>query len=162
MKKYKLFDAKATPRNKSEFHELYSRLMNISRTPASESGFDEWFDSLVREGIILATEVDEETMELIAHLYSLMTDEEKEGWSRQAAEDMVADQRRYEIDHGITPREYDACDFYETIAELIAQDSCEIDRENPSEDEYTPSATAGDYSPGNPWNAPGMSPSDFI
>lgn len=27
---------------------------------------------------------------------------------------------------------------------------------------YTPSATAGDYSPSCPWNAPGMSISDFI
>ena len=36
---------------------------------------------------------------------------------------MVADQRRYEIDHGITPRDYDACDFYEIIAELIEQDA---------------------------------------
>lgn len=27
---------------------------------------------------------------------------------------------------------------------------------------YTPSATAGDYSPSCPWNAPGMSVSDFI
>lgn len=31
------------------------------------------------------------------------------------------------------------------------------------EDEhYTPSCTAGDYSPSNPWNAPGMSIHDFI
>ena len=30
------------------------------------------------------------------------------------------------------------------------------------EDEYTPSATAGDYSPSNPWDAPGMSIRDFI
>lgn len=31
------------------------------------------------------------------------------------------------------------------------------------EDEYyTPSCTAGDYSPSNPWNAPGMSIRDFI
>ena len=30
------------------------------------------------------------------------------------------------------------------------------------EDEYTPSASAGDYSPSNPWNAPGMSIYDFI
>lgn len=30
------------------------------------------------------------------------------------------------------------------------------------ENEYTPSATAGDYSPSNPWNAPGMSIRDFI
>lgn len=65
----------------------------------------------------------DETMELIAHLYSMMDDDEKEGWSRQAAEEMVTDQRRYEIDHGFTPREYDACDFYETIAELIEQDA---------------------------------------
>ena len=30
------------------------------------------------------------------------------------------------------------------------------------DDEYTPSATCGDYSPSNPWNAPGMSIHDFI
>lgn len=31
------------------------------------------------------------------------------------------------------------------------------------EDElYTPSATHGDYSPSNPWDAPGMSVRDFI
>lgn len=29
-------------------------------------------------------------------------------------------------------------------------------------DEYCPSATAGDYGPGNPWDAPGMSIRDFI
>ena len=32
-----------------------------------------------------------------------------------------------------------------------------------SEDEdYIPSSTSGDYSPSNPWNAPGMSKRDFI
>lgn len=30
------------------------------------------------------------------------------------------------------------------------------------DEEYTPSATAGDYSPSCPWNAPGMRVSDFI
>ena len=30
------------------------------------------------------------------------------------------------------------------------------------DDEYTPSAENGDYSPSNPWDAPGMSVSDFI
>lgn len=30
------------------------------------------------------------------------------------------------------------------------------------EDDYTPSATRHDYSPSNPWDAPGMSKSDFI
>lgn len=31
-----------------------------------------------------------------------------------------------------------------------------------SDEYYTPSATAGDYSPSHPWDAPGMSISDFI
>ena len=35
----------------------------------------------------------------------------------------------------------------------------ELDEED---DEYTPSAENGDYSPSNPWDAPGMSISDFI
>lgn len=30
------------------------------------------------------------------------------------------------------------------------------------DDDYCPSATAGDYSPSSPWNAPGMSVRDFI
>ena len=29
-------------------------------------------------------------------------------------------------------------------------------------EEYTPSSYYGDYSPSNPWDAPGMSISDFI
>ena len=29
-------------------------------------------------------------------------------------------------------------------------------------DEYVPSAENGDYGPSNPWDAPGMKPSDFI
>ena len=72
-------------------------------------------------------DTDDDTMELIAHLYSFMDEEDKDNWSRQDAEDMVADQRRYEIDNGITPREYDACDFYEAIAEFIAQDEDDDD-----------------------------------
>lgn len=30
------------------------------------------------------------------------------------------------------------------------------------DDEYCPSSTNGDYGPGNPWDAPGMSIKDFI
>lgn len=30
------------------------------------------------------------------------------------------------------------------------------------EEEYVPSAENGDYSPSNPWDAPGMSINDFI
>ena len=62
-------------------------------------------------------------MELFAHLYSLMDEVEKSIWSRKHADDVLADQRRYEIAHGITPHEYDAIAFYETIAEFIEQDA---------------------------------------
>lgn len=34
--------------------------------------------------------------------------------------------------------------------------------EDEEEEPYRPSATRGDYSPSSPWNAPGMSVSDFI
>lgn len=34
--------------------------------------------------------------------------------------------------------------------------------EEENEEEYTPSSTGGDYSPSSPWDAPGMSVSDFI
>lgn len=38
-----------------------------------------------------------------------------------------------------------------------------INSDEPEEDEhYTPSSTARDYGPGNPWDAPGMSIKDFI
>ena len=58
--------------------------------------------------------------------------------------------------------------FYKTMADsmqiteccaLDIDDDCEQDDED---EEYIPSATNGDYSPSNPWDAPGMSISDFI
>lgn len=47
-------------------------------------------------------------------------------------------------------------DTYKAM-ELIEQESFDED-----DDYYTPSSTAGDYGPSNPWDAPGMSISDFI
>lgn len=38
----------------------------------------------------------------------------------------------------------------------------DIDGVRSEDDEYTPSAENGDYSPSNPWDAPGMKMSDFI
>ncbi len=46
-----------------------------------------------------------------------------------------------------------------TMAEIATQIE-EGAEEEP--EEYCPSATAGDYGPGCPWNAPGMSIRDFI
>lgn len=42
------------------------------------------------------------------------------------------------------------------------EDDPEPDSDWDDEEHYTPSATRGDYSPSCPWNAPGMSISDFI
>lgn len=39
---------------------------------------------------------------------------------------------------------------------------CQAELADLMEDHYTPSATAGDYGPSCPWNAPGMSIKDFI
>lgn len=49
---------------------------------------------------------------------------------------------------------YDAFRFMEMENEEKAEEELE--------EEYYPSATRGDYSPSNPWDAPGMSISDFI
>lgn len=38
----------------------------------------------------------------------------------------------------------------------------DIDGVRSDEEEYVPSAENGDYSPSDPWNAPGMSIKDFI
>ena len=54
--------------------------------------------------------------------------------------------------------------FEETLGELIRDNLCtnvQIELDEP-DDDYTPSAENGDYSPSNPWDAPGMSISDFI
>lgn len=48
-------------------------------------------------------------------------------------------------------------ELQEELQEEEFQDEEEFD-----DYEYCPSATAGDYSPSNPWDAPGMSIRDFI
>ena len=65
----------------------------------------------------------DETMELIAKLYPYMDEEEMASWSMEAAQEMVADQYRYEIEHGYTLGHYDPADFYEVISGFIQQDT---------------------------------------
>ena len=67
--------------------------------------------------------ISEAQMELMAHLYSFMTDEDKADWSMKAAQDMVDDQHRYEIENGILTTVYFARDFYEFIRDLIASET---------------------------------------
>ena len=49
-------------------------------------------------------------------------------------------------------------DFEENIDQEIKYLEEDLEREQ----QYTPSCTAHDYSPSNPWDAPGMCISDFI
>jgi hypothetical protein len=53
--------------------------------------------------------------------------------------------------------DFNESDVHDLVNECI--DKFLAEREN---DDYTPSSTNGDYSPSNPWDAPGMSVSDFI
>ena len=46
------------------------------------------------------------------------------------------------------------------IADIDTGD--EWDEDDCDNEDYIPSATRGDYSPSNPWDAPGMKISDFI
>ena len=64
----------------------------------------------------------------------------------------------------------DYCMDYEMLTteeeEIKAAKDCQRYEEGtPScyeDDDYCPSVTGGDYGPGNPWDAPGMSIRDFI
>lgn len=49
---------------------------------------------------------------------------------------------------------------YESMVDDSDEDGWDDDLEE--DDYYTPSATAGDYGPSNPWDSPGMSIHDFI
>ena len=67
------------------------------------------------------------------------------------------------------------CRFYDTVLETHTEE--ELDKlqdeydeyvmdfegiEFEEDEDYIPSSTNGDYSPSNPWDAPGMSIHDFI
>lgn len=53
------------------------------------------------------------------------------------------------------------CYWVDAVREAI-ENNCYDPNEEEEEEEYVPSATNGDYSPSNPWDAPGMKISDFI
>ena len=59
--------------------------------------------------------------------------------------------------------EREPCSLYEMDGCDARHISCSCYEPETEEDyHYTPSSTAGDYGPGNPWDAPGMSIRDFI
>jgi hypothetical protein len=54
------------------------------------------------------------------------------------------------------------CEINHKMCEVFGKSFFEDDFEDDFEDYYRPSSYNGDYGPSNPWNAPGMSVSDFI
>lgn len=58
----------------------------------------------------------------------------------------------------------DSCCWFhiEEDESVVCLDVEELDDAYEEEDYYCPSSTNGDYSPSNPWDAPGMSIRDFI
>ena len=78
--------------------------------------------------------------------YALSDDESKNWWSRLYASGAA----NYPWDYD------DSNEYSEDNYEMNGSDDPYLD------DHYTPSAIAGDYGPGNPWDAPGMSIHDFI
>lgn len=52
----------------------------------------------------------------------------------------------------------DMCEWCR-VERIMSRVETELDEED---EHYTPSSTYGDYGPSNPWDAPGMSMSDFI
>lgn len=53
------------------------------------------------------------------------------------------------------------CGLWDDMIAWLQDLKCDVE-ENSYEEEYYPSSTNGDYSPSNPWDAPGMSIRDFI
>lgn len=58
----------------------------------------------------------------------------------------------------------ETCAIYETTENTVesARNCGKYEEEDEEEEYYTPSCSTGDYSPNNPWDAPGMSIKDFI
>lgn len=61
------------------------------------------------------------------------------------------------IECGLTEKDFSEYGFGDFVEDYFKDPEEDFDDE-----EYTPSSTNGDYSPSNPWDAPGMSVRDFI
>lgn len=92
----------------------------------------------------------EEDIESVKSCYKYSSEEEFEEWLDSLREDLKKTPEELEEESRI------AC------AEMAEKEAQELYDELHGGDDYCPSSTAGDYSPSNPWNAPGMSIRDFI
>lgn len=67
--------------------------------------------------------MEERMMDIIVEIYNHMDDGDKEAFTLEDAEDMVADQIRMDKEAGREPLDYDPQFFYDTIVDLIEQDA---------------------------------------
>lgn len=71
------------------------------------------------------------------------------------------DEEDFDPNDYYTPCDYGECP-YNAEGGYDCRNCCGLGVDEDEDDEYTPSSTNGDYSPSNPWDAPGMSIKDFI
>ena len=67
--------------------------------------------------------MEERMMEVIIEIYNHMDDGDKDAFTLEDAEDMVADQIRMDKDAGREPLDYDPQFFYDSIVDLMEQDA---------------------------------------
>lgn len=67
--------------------------------------------------------MEERMMDIIVEIYNHMNDNDKEAFTLEDAEDMVADQIRMDKEAGREPLDYDPQFFYDTIVSLMEQDA---------------------------------------
>ena len=67
--------------------------------------------------------MEERMMEIIVEIYNNMDDGDKEAFTLEDAENMVADQIRMDKEAGREPLDYDPQFFYDTIVSLMEQDA---------------------------------------
>ena len=67
--------------------------------------------------------MEERMMDIIVEIYNHMDDSDKDAFTLEDAEDMVADQIRMDKEAGREPLDYDPQFFYDNIRDLMEQDA---------------------------------------
>lgn len=67
--------------------------------------------------------MEERMMDIIMEIYNHMDDSDKDAFTLEDAEDMVADQIRMDKEAGREPLAYDPQFFYDTIVDFMEQDA---------------------------------------
>ena len=66
--------------------------------------------------------MEERVMDVIVEIYNHMDDGDKEAFTLEGTEEMVADQIKMDKEAGLEPLAYDPQFFYDTIVDLMRQD----------------------------------------